>query len=99
MFPQEKVFVDNRPEVYPNSFFSEVYKPMQENAAIFEKVDEEYNFNAIFFYAHDITPWGMNFLKNIKENSGWALVYDDNYAVIYLKKNDVNQPIIQNNGY
>jgi len=87
----EKVFVDNRPEAYPDSFFSEIYKPMQENPAIFEKIDQEYNFNTIVFSARDITPWGMNFLKMIKDDPDWAQVYSDDYAVIYLKKNEANQ--------
>ncbi|MDD5489573.1 MAG: hypothetical protein PHP25_02760 [Candidatus Moranbacteria bacterium] len=81
----EKVFVDNRPEAYPDAFFSQVYKPMQENADIFKKVDQEYNFNTVFFYSHDITPWGMNFLKIIQENPEWAKVFGDDYAVIYKK--------------
>jgi hypothetical protein len=86
----EKVFVDNRPEVYPNSFFSEVYKPMQENPDVFKKVDAQYNFNTIVFYRNDITPWGMNFLKMIKENSNWTKVFEDGYAVIYSKDNKKN---------
>ncbi len=92
---KEKVFVDNRPEAYPDSFFSKVYKPMQENQDVFKKVDEGYNFNAVVFYRNDITPWGMNFLKMIKSDPNWAPVYSDNYAVIYLKKNKLNQPIIE----
>jgi len=91
----EKVFVDNRPEAYPDAFFSEVYKPMQESTDVFEKFDREYNFNAVFFYSHDITPWGMNFLKIIKENPNWTPVFGDDYAVIYLKKNETNHSIIE----
>jgi hypothetical protein len=90
----EKVFVDNRPEAYPDSFFSETYKPMQENLDVFKKVDERYNFNAIVFTRNDITPWGMNFLKTIKYNSDWAKVFEDNYALVYLKKNEANKGII-----
>jgi hypothetical protein len=86
LFPGEKVFVDNRPAEYPGSFFSDVYKPMQETAAIFEKVDQEYNFNAVFFYRRDITPWGTNFLKVIEINPAWAKVFEDDYAVIFVKK-------------
>jgi hypothetical protein len=94
-FPGQKVFVDNRPEVYPNSFFSQIYKPMQEDPAIFQKIDQDYNFNAVFFYRRDITPWGINFLKIIKENPAWTKVFEDDYAVIYLKKNEANQSIIE----
>jgi len=91
----EKVFVDNRPEAYPDSFFSGVYKPMQENPDIFKKIDQQYNFNTVVFSRNDITPWGMNFLKMIKEDQGWAPVFEDTYAVIYLKKNEISQPIIE----
>jgi len=95
LYPQEKVFVDNRPEVYPHSFFSEVYKPMQDDPDIFRRIDQEYNFNSIFFYKNDITPWGMNFMKNIKENQEWAKAFEDDYAVIYLKKNETNKKLIE----
>ena len=86
LFPGEKVFVDNRPAEYPGSFFSDVYKPMQETAAIFEKVDKEYNFNTVFFYRNDITPWAMNFLKVIRENPAWTKVFEDDFAVVYVKR-------------
>jgi hypothetical protein len=82
----EKVFVDNRPEAYPDSFFSEVYKPMQENPDIFKKIDQQYNFNTVVFSRNDITPWGMNFLKVIKEDPDWTKVFEDNFAVIFVKK-------------
>jgi hypothetical protein len=83
LYPEQKVFVDNRPEAYPDAFFSEVYKPMQEDPAVFEKADREYNFNAVVFARNDITPWGMNFLKTIGENPGWGKVFEDDFAVVY----------------
>jgi hypothetical protein len=91
----EKVFVDNRPEAYPDSFFSEVYKPMQENTDIFKKIDEQYNFNTVVFSRSDITPWGMNFLKLVKDDPDWTKVFEDNFAVVFLKKNEKNQSIIE----
>lgn len=95
LFPQEKVFVDNRPEVYPDSFFSDVYKPMQQDPAYFEKVDSQFNFNAIFFYRHDITPWAQAFFTSIQDNENWTKVFEDDYAIIYLKNNEKNQDIIK----
>jgi hypothetical protein len=91
----EKVFVDNRPEAYPDSFFSETYKPMQENPDVFKRVDAQYNFNTVVFSRNDITPWGMNFLKMIKDDPGWTKVFEDNFALIYLKNNETNSPIIK----
>jgi hypothetical protein len=91
----EKVFVDNRPEAYPDSFFSDIYKPMQEKEDIFSEVDQKYNFNSIVFYRHDITPWGQNFLKFIQGERNWIPVYRDDYAIIYLKNNNQNRDIIE----
>lgn len=93
--PSEKVFVDNRPEAYPDSFFSEAYKPMQENPDIFSRIDEKYGFNAIVFSRNDITPWGQKFLENIKNSQNWAKVFEDGYAIIYLKNDEENQTIIE----
>ncbi|MFA5926142.1 MAG: hypothetical protein WC831_04360 [Parcubacteria group bacterium] len=95
LYPQEKVFVDNRPEAYPDSFFSEVYKPMQDDPAVFEKIDKEYDFNAIFFYRNDITPWGVNFQKAISKNSQWKKAYEDDFASIYIKRDGNNKPLIE----
>ncbi|MDD3487325.1 MAG: hypothetical protein PHF35_03040 [Candidatus Moranbacteria bacterium] len=95
LFPEERVFVDNRPETYPVEFFSDVYKPMQDHPEVFERVDGEYNFNSVFFYRHDITPWAKNFLASIAQNPDWTKVYEDDYAIIYLKNNEKNKAIIE----
>lgn len=84
-FSKEKVFVDNRPEAYPVEFFTKTYIPMQQDQGIFKKVDEEYNFNAIYFYRHDLTPWGQDFLVGLIENKNWVPVYVDNYCIIFVK--------------
>lgn len=93
--PGEKVFVDNRPEAYPDAFFTDTYKPMQNDPAIFEKIDKEQGFNAVIYYSHDITPWGVNFLKYIGTSQQWDKVYEDNFAIVYLKRNDNNKPLIE----
>src|SRR5581483_10655807 len=77
LFPQEKAFVDNRPEAYPAEFFSDVYIPMQENPDAFAQVDSRYHFNAIYFYRLDMTPWGQQFLVAMVKNPDWAPVYVD----------------------
>ena len=94
-YPQEKVFVDNRPEAYPASFFKKVYIPMQENENIWQKQNTIYKFNAIFFSYHDATPWGQNFLIKRLNDPLWTPVFADPYAIIFLKNNKTNQPIIE----
>jgi len=91
----EKVFVDNRPEAYPMSFFKEIYIPAQEGDNLWETLDKKYNFNAIFFSHRDYTPWGQEFLIKRVNDENWAPVFADGYAIIFLKRNDFNQAIIE----
>jgi hypothetical protein len=95
LYPKEKVFVDNRPEAYPASFFEQIYIPLQENKNVWEKQDEIYNFNAIFFSHRDATPWGQKFLVERLNDTLWAPIFVDSYAVIFLKNNKLNKPIIE----
>jgi hypothetical protein len=96
LYPGEKVFVDNRPEAYPSSFFKDEYIPMEEDDALWKKEEEKYNFNAIVFSYHDITPWGQSFLKSRLADPEWAPVYKDDYAIIFLRRNVANGDLIKN---
>jgi hypothetical protein len=91
----EKVFVDNRPEAYPVSFFEQVYVPMQENNDTWKKIDSQYNFNVIFFYTSDVTPWGQNFLVTRIDDPDWAPVFADSFTIIFLRRNEQNKSIIE----
>jgi hypothetical protein len=95
LYPQEKVFVDNRPEGYPAEFFKKTYVPMQEKDEIWKAKDAEYGFNAIFFYRQDLTPWAQNFLVSRIKDSGWAAIYVDDFNIIFLKRNPQNNELIK----
>ncbi len=95
LFPQEKVFVDNRPEAYPASFLQNIYIPAQEDPAKWQALDSQYNFNAIFFYYHDLTPWAQQFLIARVQDPAWAPVYVDSYNIIFLKRNSENAELIK----
>lgn len=92
---QEKVFVDNRPETYPKEFFSDVYIPMQEKLDVWEQTMNQYNFNAIWFYRLDNTPWAQNFLITHITDPAWAPVYVDDFTIILLRRNEKNAEIIK----
>lgn len=86
LYPEESVFVDNRPEAYSNDFFDDIYKPMQLERKSWLKYSEKYQLKTIFFSHTDSTPWAQTFLAStINEN--WTLVYFDRYTVIFLNKN------------
>ena len=85
-YPEQKVFVDGRPEAYSQEFFENIYKPMQMDQKIWEKYSKEYGINHIFFDHRDITPWARTFLARISQDKNWERVYLDEYVVIFLKK-------------
>lgn len=95
LFPMESVFVDNRPEAYSVEFFKDKYIPMQESNEIWELMEEEYKFNVIYFYRHDLTPWGQNFLIERFKDPDWVPVFVDEYTIIFLKDNEQNSKVIE----
>ena len=95
LYPKERVFVDNRPEAYPESFFKEIYIPMQEKDEKWQEGLKKYNFNVIFFYRNDLTPWAQSFLIKRVTDPNWAPVYVDDYNIVFLRRNELNQPIIK----
>jgi len=98
LYPEEKVFVDNRPEAYSVEFFTDVYKPMQSDDKAWQKYSEEYGINVIYFSHTDSTPWANSFLYRHLQDDEWSLVYFDRYTTIFLKKNELNQDKIDELG-
>jgi hypothetical protein len=95
LFPEEKVFVDNRPEAYDDDFFKKTYVPMQEDEEKWKEIDAKYYFNAIYFYRHDFTPWAQPFLIRRVQDPQWAPVFVDRYTIILLKRNIENEELIR----
>lgn len=96
LYPKQQVFVDNRPEAYPAQFFEKEYIPMQENDPLWNQLLAKHQFNTIFFYRHDLTPWSQKFLINrIKDRANWLPVFVDDYVIIFLKNNPQNQKLIE----
>jgi hypothetical protein len=94
LYPTEKVFTDNRPEAYPAVFIANDYIAPQEEMSRWQELDERWNFNSIFFYRHDLTPWAQNFMIERVQDDEWAPVYVDHLAIIFVKKIPQNQAII-----
>lgn len=89
LYPQNKVFVDNRPEAYGKKFFEETYLPIQQNEETWQQAVEKYQFKAIIFGARDMTEWGQAFIKRRINDPDWEVVYQDPSVVVFLD-NDLN---------
>jgi tetratricopeptide (TPR) repeat protein len=95
LYPQEKVFVDNRPEAYSASFFTQIYIPMQTYEEKWQEQLKKYDFNAIFFTQQEGTWWGQNFLRQRLADKNWSLIYADSQAIILIKNNEANKELIE----
>lgn len=95
LYPQERVFVDNRPEEYSISFFRDIYVPAQDSESVWESLQKKYKFNVIYFYRHDFTPWAQPFLLRRIKDPLWVPVYVDMYTIIFIRDSELNQSIIK----
>jgi hypothetical protein len=96
LYPEERVFVDGRPEAYSPEFFANVYKPMQEDPRQWKHyADDVYHIEYVFFDYHDITPWAQAFLSSISQDSNWPLVYQDDSTVIFVRRNASHAELIR----
>lgn len=96
LFPQEKVFVDNRPEAYSNDFFTKSYIPMQEDIRVWQEMNKKYQFKTIYFSHTDGTPWAQKFLNRILADADWSLVYFDESSVILINNELNDKELVQN---
>lgn len=95
LYPERRVFVDNRPEAYSVDFLQNIYIPMQEDEEAWEKYSKEYDFNFIIFELTDITPWARSFLKRIARDSEWPVIYSDKRTAVFVKRNSINENLIK----
>lgn len=94
LHPTYPVFVDNRPEAYPSSFFSETYIPALLFEEKFAEIQKKYSIKTAIFSHSDSTDWGKAFITTLYKNPAWRLVYADQSAVIYTtvdKMKDLKQ--------
>ncbi len=94
LYPQERVFVDNRPEAYPGDFFTDTLLPMQLKDDTWRQIDARVNFNVIFFYRHDATRWGQQFMIRRLQDPAWAPVFVDDFVLMLVRRTPENTDVI-----
>ncbi len=95
LFPQEKLFIDNRPEAYSADFLTNEYLLSLTDESTWQKIVQKYNLNVIFFYRHDQIDGAQQFLFNRVTDPEWVPVYVDNYALLLVKNSEINKDIIE----
>lgn len=85
LFPDERVFIDNRPEAYSVSFAGKATGRLGSDESAWEKLDMEYRFNTIY-----LSLWGKKdstkeFLFKRFGDAQWSTVFMDGYAIILVR--------------
>jgi hypothetical protein len=94
LYPDYRVFVDNRPEAYPAAFFTDVYFPMQSDEAKWAAISRHYGFNVIVFNYRERSVRGEQFIIRRVLDPLWAPVYFDKNIIILAKRDGPNQPVV-----
>lgn len=85
LYPEYKVFVDNRPEAYPATFFRDVYIPMQTDKKLREEIFNRYKIKTIFFTHTDQTEWARAFIESVYDDTSWKLIYLDESVLVFSR--------------
>lgn len=92
--PEERVFIDGRPEAYPEEFIKNTYIRMQEDVHAWKSESERFAINTIFWNYQDITPWSQEFVTRITKDPQWVSVYLDSRIIILVRNIPANAAII-----
>jgi len=93
-FPQRRVFIDGRTEVYGEKFYTDLKKVFGGNKKAIEKTLEEYDITAVFLSYITGKP-AKKFIEYLYTSPEWKIVYLDNFAMIFLKDVPANKGLIQ----
>lgn len=95
LFPEEKVFVDNRAEAYSESFFKNIYLPSMQDETVWQEVMKKYDFNLIFLSLDNQAPYFHQFVFNRIKDPEWSLIFANSSNVIFLRKKAENFKLIK----
>lgn len=95
LYPQEKVFSDNRfGDAYSSSFWDDTYLPTLGSEIKWQEEFQKYNFNVIFLYQYDGGPNFREFMYNRMRDPAWVFVYGDAFSIIFVRNVPANQTVI-----
>lgn len=93
-YPQVKVFIDGRTEVYAKGAFEKYVKIQEGDMQLFDEQVKKYNItSAILNSALSEIP--KEILNHLYNDPDWNLVYFDEFALVFLKDVKENRVVIK----
>jgi hypothetical protein len=93
LYPDDRVFVDGRPEAYPPGFFKNVLLPAIHTQKGWLDIDHQYRFNTVVLGFHTQV---LGLVRRLHFDDDWFLAWSDDFTIIFLRMNDQNRPLIRN---
>ncbi len=94
LYPAEKVYIDARPDAYPQNFMSS-YQEHFTNPKFFQQQLVKYKFNTLIIAKDENYYWTHNLIAYLIKRGDWVVVYEDNFTSVLVKDNSVNKHIIE----
>ncbi|MBI5561811.1 MAG: hypothetical protein HY894_03000 [Deltaproteobacteria bacterium] len=97
-FPEEKVFIHGRNEVFPEAFYQD-YLDAHKDGAKWREITGRYgvNYALLEYYATDLE--GKEAIYHLAGNLNWVPVYWDRVAIVYVKDSPENRDIVARLGF
>jgi len=93
LFPEHKVFIDGRTELYGASFYKE-YLDTICVVKEWKKVYETYDIQCVLLHSDTVSK---GLAKSLLDDKEWELVYLDASGIVFLKDSAKNRGIIEKN--
>ena len=91
LYPEEKVFIDGRTEVYGPEHYK-YYRQALENKYQLGQLLEKYGINCVLFF--DPTKESDAATKYLYKSNDWRLVYFDELSYVFVKNSPANRNLI-----
>jgi tetratricopeptide (TPR) repeat protein len=99
LYPQEKVFADNRfADAYTREFLEDEYAGLFGDESIWQKMLKKYDFNTIFLNHYNRGNSIPDFIYRRFYDPEWAMVYAGRDVLIFIKNIPENQSVIETYG-
>lgn len=100
LWPEEKVFLDGRNEVYKGLPTKEYISVAKQEGDWRKIIDDKYNINGmILWYRSPLDIFANNLVVNLLRENEFTLVYWDDAAIVLVRNNGANKDIIKKFGY
>ena len=93
LWPDQKVYIDGRIELYDPDFYNE-YTQIQKNTGVLERILERYSINYLILSAGAAAS-EQNIHIYLLTQGKFAPIYADKQAIIYLRNNEENKELIK----